>query len=328
MVFNSLITELNKADRIAILPHISADGDSLGSSFALGMALKKMNKQVVVFLEEPIPYIFDFLPGKELSRVYLEERQDKDNVAFDLVVALDTGSLDRLGKRVSVFNNARVTLNIDHHSTNSEFAQVNYVEMDVSSVGEIIYRLLKSMNIYIDKDIATCLYVSISTDTGGFRYSNTRPETHRIAAELIENDINVAEISQRVFETCSLEKVKLMAHAINSLQIYYNGKVAVIAITDEIIKSVGAREEDSEGLVNIGRSIQGIEVAVMLKENSDDTVKVNLRSNNYFDVAAVANFFSGGGHKRAAGCVIKASLEEAKAMLLDKIKSALDELIE
>jgi len=323
MVFNSLITELNKSDRIAILPHISADGDSLGSSFALGMALRKMNKQVVVFLEEPIPYIFDFLPGKELSRVYLEERQDKDNVAFDLVVALDTGSLDRLGKRVSVFNNARVTLNIDHHSTNSEFAHINYVRAEVSSVGEIIYRLLNTMNVDIDRDIAACLYVSISTDTGGFRYSNTKPETHRIAAELIEKDINVSEISQRVFETNSLEKVKLMAHTIDSLQLFYGGKVAVIAITDEIIKSVGAKDEDSEGLVNIARSIQGVEVAVMLKENSDHTIKVNLRSNNYIDVAAVANHFSGGGHKRAAGCIIKASLEEAKTMLLDKIKNVL-----
>ncbi|HHW32310.1 MAG TPA: bifunctional oligoribonuclease/PAP phosphatase NrnA [Clostridiaceae bacterium] len=322
MIFNSLASEINKAESIAILPHISADGDGLGSSFALGLALRKMNKQIKVFLEEPIPFIYDFLPGKELTGIITQEPENCD-IEYDLAIALDTGSLDRLGKRAAIFKNSRVTLNIDHHSTNSEFAHINYVRAEVSSVGEIIYRLLNTLNVDIDRDIAACLYVSISTDTGGFRYSNTKPETHRIAAELIEKDINVSEISQRVFETNSLEKVKLMAHTINSLQLFYGGKVAVTAITDEIIKSVGAKDEDSEGLVNIARSIQGVEVAVMLKENSDHTIKVNLRSNNYIDVAAVANHFSGGGHKRAAGCIIKASLEEAKTMLLDKIKNVL-----
>lgn len=322
MILNNIISEIKRAKKIAILPHISADGDSLGSSIALGLALKKINKNIDIFLEEPIPYIYAFLPATEDTQVYFEN-VEHDFSDCDLTIALDTGSIDRLGKRVVILNSSSTTINIDHHMTNSNFADFNYVRTDASSVGEIIYELLKTMEIDIDEYIATCLYVSIASDTGGFRYSNTKPETHRIVAALIEKGVDVSYISQKMFETTSLGKVKLMARAINSLQLYEDGKVAFITITNQIIELEGAAEEDSDGLVNVGRNIQGVEVAAMLREYGEDSVKVNLRSNNYLDVSEIANLFSGGGHKKAAGCIIEGTLEEVKIKLLDKIKNAL-----
>jgi phosphoesterase RecJ-like protein len=322
MMVDKLILEMKKSENIVILPHIQADGDGLGASLALGLALKKMSKKVKILLEEPISFTYEFLPGKELTQLY-SQGIESEFEKYDLAIALDTGDIERLGKRAPIFEKSKVTINIDHHNTNSEFACFNYVQAGLSSVGEMMYSLLDIMELNIDKDIATCLYTSIISDTGGFRYSNTKPDTHRIAAELIDKGVDVAEISRRVFETNSLEKIKLMAHAINSLQLYEDGKIAIISIGEQTMKDEGATEDDCNGMVNIGRDIQGVEVAIMLRECDDNSVKVNLRSNGYLDVSAIANQFSGGGHKKASGCIVKGSLEEVKIKLVDSIKKAL-----
>jgi len=186
---------------------------------------------------------------------------------------LDTGDLQRLGKRVEIFNDADMTVNIENSA----------------AVGEMIYRLLKKMEINLDRDMATCLYVAIATDTGGFRYGNTTTVTHQITADLINNGVDVSYISQTVFETVSLPKVKLMGKAIENLELFENGKLAVIKITDDLLRSVGAKEEDCEGIVNIGRNIEGVEVAVAIRERPGGELKINFRSKNYVDVSAIAN---------------------------------------
>jgi phosphoesterase RecJ-like protein len=319
MVLNEIIEALKNSNEIIILPHISADGDALGSCLALGLALRTMNKHVSVYTEEKIPYIYDFLPGANLAEVYKGGK-----IQADIVLALDTGDLGRLGKRIDIFNSARVTVNIDHHGTNPGFAVYNYVHTAASSVGEIVYQMIKMMGLDISVDIATCLYVAISTDTGGFRYSNTTPVTHRIAADLIDNGVNVADVSQRVFECMSLEKVKLMGSAIDRLELMFDGKVALMTVTQQMIDEAGAREEDCDGLVNIARSIRGVEVAALLKHAGKDEVRVNLRSNTDADVSAVASDFDGGGHKKAAGCTIRADINEARQNLLESIIKTLE----
>ncbi|GAE87520.1 3'-to-5' oligoribonuclease A [Acetivibrio straminisolvens JCM 21531] len=240
-----------------------------------------------------------------------------------MVIALDTGDMERLGKRAAIFNDAGITVNIDHHPTNTQFGQVNLVNTDSAAVGEMIYRLIEMMGINIDKDMATCLYVAIATDTGGFRYSNTTPVTHRITADLINNGVDVSYISQTVFETVSLPKVKLMGKAIENLELFENGKLAIIKITDDLLKSVGAKEEDCDGIVNIGRNIEGVEVAVVIRQRAGGELKINFRSKNYVDVSVIANRHSGGGHKRAAGCTIKCGINEAKEMLIKEIREVL-----
>lgn len=318
MIENEIISLIKEADKIALLPHVSADGDALGSSVALALALKALNKEPTIYIEEEVPSTYSFLPGREFTRLY-NEKPDK----FGVVLALDTGDMERLGKRAAIFNDADITANIDHHTTNTRFAQLNLVNTSSSAVGEIIYQLIKMMGIGIDKDMATSLYVAIATDTGGFRYSNTTPVTHQITADLINNGADVSYISQMVFETTSLQKVKLVGKAIESLELLENGKLAILIITDDLLKNVGAREEDCDGIVNIGRNIEGVEVAVVIRQRADDEIKINFRSKNYVDVSAIANRHSGGGHKRAAGCTVKGDINDIKEILIKEIQEVL-----
>ncbi|MCX8130101.1 MAG: bifunctional oligoribonuclease/PAP phosphatase NrnA [Clostridia bacterium] len=321
MIIDRIITLIKDAENIAIMPHISVDGDGLGSSLALGLTLKKMGKKVTVYLEEDVPYIYDFLPGKELVSIVNDICKYKNTDGYDLAIALDTGDMKRLGDRADIFERAKITVNIDHHATNTEFAFINYVQPGSAAVGEIVYQMIKVMGQSLDAETATCLYVAITTDTGGFRFSNTTSATHQITADLINNGVNVAEISQKVFETASLEKTKLMGEAVSSLELHENGKIALIILTDEMMKKAGASEEDCDGIVNLGRNIKGVEVAVMMRQKANGAIKVNFRSKSYVDVAAIAGLFKGGGHKRAAGCIIEGkSTDEAKKMLIEDIK--------
>jgi len=338
-MIREIINAIRKANRIAILPHVSADGDALGSSLALGLALKRIGKDIRVYIEEKIPMIYDMLPGQDMLVVYgngciadaddesgsIDCRGEKDgnNMAFDLAIAIDTGDVERLGKRVSIFDTAQNSVNIDHHHTNTEFAGINYVDTQASAVGEIVYQLIKDMGLEMDADISTSLYVAISTDTGGFRYSNTTPATHRIAADLVNNGIDVAEISQKVFDSTTFSKVRLMGETISSLELLNDGKVAFSAITKDKMEKLGATEEDCDGLVNIGRNIVGVEVSVFLRQKQDGSVKANLRSKNYVDVAAVAKMFGGGGHKRAAGFTSEEGIEDVR----DKVLNVIGEML-
>lgn len=314
MILNNIISALKGAGSIAIMPHVSADGDALGSSLALAFALKKLGKDVKVYLEEEIPYIYNFLPGKQFVEVYKGTFR-----SFDVAAALDTGDIERLGERADIFKGAKITANIDHHNTNSEFAFYNHVQTTSSAVGEIIYQLIKMLGLSLDPDTATCLYVAITTDTGGFRFSNTTAITHQIAGDLINNGVNVSEISQRVFDSTSLEKVKLMGEAINSLELFEGGRVGFITITEDIMKNTGAKEEDCDGIVNIARNINGVEVAVMIRQRGNGELKINFRSKSHVDVSAIAGMYGGGGHKRAAGCTVQGNLEDIRKKVLDDI---------
>jgi phosphoesterase RecJ-like protein len=317
-LLDRIVSELKTSESIVILPHEAADGDAIGSSFALALVLSRMGKKAKVLMEEEIPYIYEFLPGRELCCASVDEK-----CGFDLAVALDCGDLERLGSRNEIFSRAPKSVNIDHHLTNTQFADLNYVDVNSSATGEIIYELMKRLGQKPDKNTAECLYVAISTDTGGFRYGNTTPLTHRIAAELLETGIDFAGISQKVFDSTSSGKVKLMGAAIQSLELLENGKIAIMAISGEDIINTGASEADSDGIINTAKNIRGVEVAAMLRQTDKDAIKVNLRSNSHVDVSAIAGKYSGGGHKCAAGFTTGGSLVQVKEMLIKDLKEAL-----
>jgi len=319
MILDDLIPVLKNAKKISVLPHISADGDAIGSSLAFAYALSKIGKDATVYLEEEIPRTYMFLPCREKTQIFEQAEGE-----FDVVVALDTGDTGRLGNRIEIFNKAKITVNIDHHQTNDMFASYNYVDTKASATGEIIYDLIGKMNVEMDTCIANCLYTAIVTDTGGFRYSNTTKRTHEIIAQLIDKGVDVADIAKKVFDTVSLAKTRLTGEAINSLQLFEDGKVAFLTITKEMQKRAGADDEDCDGLVNIGRNIEGVEVAVLLKTAPDGSIKASIRSNAYADVAKVAQKFSGGGHKRAAGCIINSDIDSARDMILEEIRKELN----
>ncbi len=318
MLPGNIITSIKEADKIIIMPHLNVDGDGYGSSLALGMVLNKMGKQARVLLEEDVPEVYTFLPGSNIVDVYQAQ-----NGFYDLAVALDTGDMGRLGKRADVFNSSKKTINIDHHNTNTEFAFYNYVDSKASAVGEIVYHIIKELGESLDKDISTCLYIAIATDTGGFRYSNTTALTHNIAGELINNGVDVADISQKVFDSTTLQKVKLSSLAADSLELLEKGKISIMVLTDEMMAKAGAKEEDCDGIVNIGRSIRGVEVSILLRQRRNGEIKGNLRSNTKVDASAIAGMFGGGGHKKAAGFTAEGKLEDIRNQLIDDIKEEL-----
>lgn len=305
---------LIEAKKVIILPHVDADGDALGSSFALGLALYDKGKEVKIVLGEDMEKVYSSLPGRHL--ISKPENTFPDGAT---AVAIDTGDTERLGSRVSLFNNADVTVNIDHHITNTDFAQNNLVITECSAAGEIIFHLLKKMDSEITRDIAECLYIAISTDTGGFRYSNTTADTFFIAARLASKGIDIAEISKRVFETITLQKLRLRAEAVNNLELVAGGKVAVVTLRRSLFEKLGTRDEEADGIVNIARTIEGVEVSVLFTETATGKIKVNFRSNDYVDVSEIASYFSGGGHVRAAGSTMEGKLETVREAVVARI---------
>lgn len=313
-----IIKLISQAGGVAIFPHVSADGDAIGSSLALAQALQNSGKKVIVYIEENIPNVYKFLPGVELTAFYNEEDE-----VMDVNIALDTGDVGRLASRADTFFKAPCTINIDHHVTNTKFAHLNYVDSSSASTGEIIVGLLKKLKIEINKDIATNLYTAISTDTGGFKYSNTSADTHKIASELLATGIDISELTQRIFDNTTLPKLKLTQKSIEKLELHCDDKLAVTVVSIEDLQEIGANDEDCDGIVNIGRSIEGVEVSLFVKEKNKEEVRINLRSKTYVDVSEIAISFGGGGHIRAAGCTVKGTPEEVKTKLIEAIKEKL-----
>ena len=216
---------------------------------------------------------------------------------------------------------AKSSANIDHHVSNTFYAKVNVVDEDAAATGEIVYHLISLLGIKPNKIIAEALYTAIVSDTGRFSFSNTRPKTHRIVANLIEWGVDVVKLSNLLFNNHSLEWVRLLGQAINSLEIYHDGKVAIMHITKEMMDRTGTTEEHSTGIIQYAKDITGVELAALLREVDASTVKVSLRSQSIIDVSLLAQEFGGGGHKRAAGCTINLPLIQAQKNLMKVIDS-------
>lgn len=277
-----LLELIRQAGSIAVLTHTSADGDALGSSFAMALALDHMGKNVKVFLEEAVPKMLDFLPGQQHIGTNPEEK-------FDLAICLDTSDMKRLGKRAPLYANTARKITIDHHTTNNIEADGLWIDQKAAAVGEMIYLLIDALQVPVTRDMAICLYTAIVTDTGGFRYSNTRPESHLITAELLKRDIPFADIAKKVFDIVSPSKMSLLKKTIHNLTLYHDGKIAFSWIEHDDIHPVNAQIDDFEGLVNVGRNLEGVEVSLFLREETPGHYKGSLRANDYVDVARIAS---------------------------------------
>ena len=302
---------LDKKHRFMVTSHITPDGDSIGSTLALTLALLKMGKRAVPVIKDDIPKKYRFLPGTDLIVKDTSE-------SFDAVIALDCGDIERLGFEKQLKEYGPIVINIDHHKSNDFFGDLNLVDANSSSVGEMVYRLIDG-KIDIDYDIALNLYTAIITDTGSIKYSNTTPSSLKILANLVDKGVKPDYVSRHVFERRSLASIKLLKSVLNTLEISADGKIASLLITRDMLRDSGASEEDTDGMINYAREIEGVEVAVIFKENEDSLIRVGFRSNEWVDVSMIAAKFNGGGHPRAAGCVLKFPLQEARGIVLDAI---------
>ena len=317
MDFSTIIEKINDAQNIAIISHTSMDGDAIGSSLGLMLALKKRGKNVTTYVEEEIPERFDFWDNRE-DILYYDE--DKDYSFHDLLIVVDVGDKKLLGKRVKLLEQIPNNLAIDHHAIHLAYSKISYVDKDAAAAGELIYKLVNEMGITLDLDIATCLYVAISTDTGRFKFNNTTKTTHMIAGDLITYGIKTSEISNKIFDESTKQRTKLIAKTIDTLEMFEDDKIAIMSITRDMMQSVGAKDSEQEGIIDYVINICGVEVGVLIKQKQDGTLRASLRSKSYVDVSKIANEFGGGGHKMAAGCSSNQDISHFKQQLVEYIR--------
>jgi phosphoesterase RecJ-like protein len=317
LIFKSIIDKIKDSNKIAVLSHVMPDGDSIGSSLALYNALKKCGKDVRFILDDDIPRKYGFLKSSgEIQRPGQFE-------SFDAVIVLDCGDTERLGNS-SIYLNNNYVINIDHHMSNNKYGDLNMVNKDSAAAGELVYDLIKELDIVMDREISECLYTAIVTDTGQFQYSNTTSRTHLIVGDLINNGVNVSLMSERIYQNNSKEKTVLMNMALSSLEFFHNDVTSCISLTLEQMKEANASDEDSDGIINLARDIECVEVAIFLREVEPGVVKVGLRSKKKADVSAVAVLFGGGGHLHAAGCTLPGTVDEVKKKILDAVAEELN----
>ena len=305
---------IKEADNIALISHINPDGDALGSSLAFYFLLKKMNKKVkVVNVTDILPYNLNFLPGFDQIKKELPKR-------VDLLISFDCGSFERLGIDRRDFK----IINFDHHISNTKFGDINIIEPDFASTSQVVYKFFKINDIQISKESAICIYTALVTDTGFFQYESVNEKVFEVAKDLVRCGVKPDFIAKMLNEREPLAKIRLLAKILDTLTLYINAKVAVVTLTQKMLKECGATVDMAENASNIARSLATVEVGVLLREEEDGRIKVSLRSKNYVDVSKIALMFEGGGHKRAAGFVskyrdFKAVLDE----LLDVLKKEL-----
>ena len=304
---------LTGKETVGIAGHVRPDGDCVGSTLAIYNYIKEYYPQIDVRLYlEPIPNVFKFL------RYADEIRSDyTDEIVFDLFIVCDCGDEGRLGNAVKYYENARNTLCIDHHVSNQEFAQHNYIFPDASSTCELVYELLDPA--HITKEIAECLYTGMVHDTGVFQYSCTSAKTMNIAGQLMELGIDYSEIVDATFYTKTYAQNQILGQALLDSRLYLDGRCIISVVTKEEMDEFGVLPKHLDGIVNQLRVTKGVVVAAFMYQNEDGSFKVSLRANGTFDVAALAMHFGGGGHVKAAGYTAFEDAETAKDILLEEI---------
>jgi phosphoesterase RecJ-like protein len=303
--FNEAAKLLKEKDNILILTHRNPDGDTLGSGFALMRALKNMGKKARLINNDPIPAKY----------AYLYEDIGEEAFTEEFIVSVDVAERGLLGKDLGEKYGDRVDLAVDHHESSRFFAKVTCCESDSASCCEIIYLIIRAMGTPVTKEIADCIYTGMSTDTGCFKYSNVTPRTHRIAAELIEAGADHSKINVRMFETKSMGDFMLQKMCLDTLEVYGEGKVAVIAVTKAMLSECGVDKSALDAIKPVTRQIEGVEIGITLKEENDGKVGISVRTGEKYDASAICAHFGGGGHIRAGGCEIKGTMEYASQMM-------------
>lgn len=315
---------IKKSQTALITSHCDPDGDSIGSQLALAELVESRGKSCRIINQGDLPYKYMFLdPHGKIENMDAVKAQKDVGAVFDLVFVLDSTSLSRVGKVKKMLPPGAVLINIDHHPDNEEFGTFNYVDVDASAVGEIIFSLLKVSGFPITPLVATQLYAAILTDTGRFKFSNTSCHCLRVCAELIESGADPKHVTNQIYFNHSLPFLKLLGSTLSGPQILGEGKICTMTVKQALLADLRVDPEEVEGLVNYSLFLRGVEIGLLFTEKENGKTKVNLRSQNEFDVSKVAKAFGGGGHRNAAGCTLDHSLEQAKKVILEQIQKTL-----
>ncbi|MCD8378088.1 MAG: bifunctional oligoribonuclease/PAP phosphatase NrnA [Candidatus Gastranaerophilales bacterium] len=315
MDFTNTEDIIKNSKKILIISHVNPDGDALGSTCAVYSAIyTRFKKKCDMCVLSYVSPNYKFLP-------YLEQaKQSYDNsLVYDLVITVDVAAIDRIAAAKILFDKAKNTINIDHHKTNNNFGDYNYIVPEASSTGEVLYDLFKNSGWEINPDTAECLYTAILTDTGGFRFNNTTENVFKIAAELVKIGVNPNKVFVHCYELKSKNFVMFQNYCINKSVFLDNDKIAYTTVYRRDFEKFSAKDDYTEGLAEQLRAIETTDIAFVVKEIEPKLCKISMRSKKY-DAAKICLTFGGGGHSGAAGCTIKSNVEASVKKILDEIK--------
>lgn len=317
-IIDRLLEEFRRHQSFCVVGHIRPDGDCIGSQLALTLALRNAGKQVVCWNEDAVPQKLRFLDPERLIQ------KPKANGAFDCVVAVDCASLPRLGRTAECIQQRQSFINVDHHPSNTRYADLNWVAPRAPSTGELVFRLLKEAGWPITRPIADCLFTAVSTDTGSFQYPTTLPSTYHVAAELVKRGADLAKICNEVYQSYSLSRVRLVRHLYNKFRLTHDDQIAYCWLKPADFVRTGANKEDAEGLIDHIRAIEPVVVAILFEELEPGLCRVSFRSKRpEVDVNQIACQFGGGGHPAAAGARIPASPLSVQRRVIAAVRKAL-----
>lgn len=317
MTLDEILVKIKKSDNIAIMAHEAPDGDSIGSSLAMCLALRNMGKNAVVLMRDEFPENFSYLPGREFIK------DEAEFETYDMSIVLDCPNIKRINNEfIETFENSKVTVQIDHHNKNDMFADYNVVNHVSPATAQILVSSFQYLNIEINKDIATCLLTGVITDTNGFRNSSVTIESFEFASWTLEKGLNLSKIYKQAMLTMSRSKFEAQKLAINRMEFFEDGKISFTYMTKADDEALNVKAGEHDGIVEIGKSIEGVEVSIFLYEK-EKGFKASLRSNDYVNVSEVCLTFGGGGHIKAAGATMNMTFEEAKSAIIAEVKKHL-----
>lgn len=306
---------LRDRQRFVVMSHLRPDGDALGSELAMGLCLRQLGKDVAIWNEDGMLEKYRFLPCSELVVKPPAEPQ-----TFDVAIVLDTAVRERAGTPLASVKHAETWVNIDHHITNDRYGDLAFVDAAAPATGQILFELFRGHDLPLTYEMADNLFAAISTDTGSFQYPSTTARTYEIGAELIRAGVNVGKLSQHLYESYPRRRLELLRALLNVLRFSAQDRVASFALPLATVAALGTRPEDTEGLIDTIRAIEGVIVAAFFDEMPDGKVRVSLRSkDSAIDVSKICGLFGGGGHKLAAGARVKGSLAEVENRVLAAI---------
>lgn len=318
-IIRRIIDLIKPLERICVVGHMRPDGDCIGSQLGLALALINNGKDVVCWNQDPVPPKLRFL---DLHQLFERPRPGR---GFDAVIATDSASYERLGSVREFITDRQLLINIDHHASNTRYGDVNWVAPREPASGTLIFRLLREAGWPITEPIADCLFTAISTDTGSFQYPTTRPATFQVAGELVKRGANLGLISNEVYNSYPLSRVKLLGHVFNSFQLDHNNQIGYFWLRPADYERTGATVEDTEGLIDHIRAIETVVVACVFEEIEPALTRISLRSKtDAVDVNGIASHFGGGGHKAAAGARIPGNPDQIQQQVLAAVRAALD----
>ncbi len=306
---------IKNSKKILLLSHVNPDGDTLGSMCAMySMIFNRYKKKADMSVVSNIPYNYTFLPNINLAQRYFDQ-----SLVYDLVITLDVASIERVRDAKIFFDKAKCTVNVDHHKTNPKYGDYQIIEPEASSCGEVLYNYFKKHDWEITEDAAICLYTAIMTDTGNFRFENTSASSFNAVAELVEKGANPNIIYKKCYETKSKNLVMFQNYCVNKAEFLNDNKIVYTTVYKKDLEKFSAGDDFTDGIAETLRAIDSTEVSFVLKEVESKLTKVSMRSKK-IDVAKICEQFGGGGHTFAAGCTIKASMEDSIEKLLREIR--------